>query len=251
MDRTANSATAPAKRVAAITGFTIPVGKWRKLSGEPTADAKSTDYLIVPAGAIGRFPSDKWGEFGSVRTYRFWKNPSEMPPPNVVAIPKPKQDDHTRSPCDIGRDCGTGRGYGNPYGRRGALSCVRNLSKEDKEAAAGLLHLGKNSGREDSERKERTTSPVHPELLDLCSEGGSESSSRGDTSGDEEEQESGLSGSDGPDSEYGSECGDGPSRRTRTRRLHSENGSIDEESDCPSGQEDEDDDCSEESDILP
>jgi len=234
-----NTATST-QRVAIVTGFTIPVSKWRKLSGEPVTGAKPSDYIIVPAGAIARYPPAAWRDFGGVRTYHFWKAAGQMPATNVVAsnggVLTPSNRNTPQDPRGGQEYCGGARG---PHGWGNALPCVRDLSKEDLEAAECLRNLRQDGGRESREREERPDSDMHPELLDVCSEGGSESSCGGSPSGgSEEEQERSVQGSSSFSS--GDECASSPRplKRARTSGLSPASRDSEQISDCSSGQED-------------
>jgi len=221
----------PTQRVGAVTGFAIPVGKWRKLSGEPVNGAAATDYLIVPLGAAGRYPADKWAQWGSVRTYRFWKpevvgqSTGQVSLANVVASTAAKQVGDLRPSQDT-RGSGESRyRSGEPCGRRDPLPRLCPLSGEDLEAADGLCALRKKRRCESGQREEGATEGLHPELLDLCSEGGSESSSGGTgSSTSEEDEESDLSGGSrsGSDDERGRSLG--LRQAKRRRRLRDEAG---------------------------
>jgi len=246
MERTSNT-NQPAKRMASVTGFAIPVGRFRKLSGEPGPDgAKATDCLIIPAGAIGRYPADKWGEFGSVRTYRFWQGVRQMPPPNVEPssrVLQPRTDQ--RSPLLSGGLGESSRGSGDARRRGSSLPRMRDLSEADTEAAHGLCNLGKNRRRPLREREEGSSIDMHPELLDLCSEGGSQSSDSGQSSESEEIEECSIHGSAHDHCDAGCRTRDGFLVYSDTSGSSSEGGCDPEESDDVAQQESQDSPASE------
>lgn len=233
--------TSSAKRVAAVTGFAIPVGKYRKLSGEPVADAKATDYLVVPAGAIGRFAPTKWGEFGPIRTYRFWAPAGKVSTPNVVTSAPVIQPRVDKDPSRDHRNTKIlSSGSGEPCGRRSPLPRVCDLSEEDIEAAESLLNLRSDSRRTRRELETRSASDVHAELLEVCSEGGSEpTNSGGSSSGSEDSEDGDLS--EGYPSSGDSECSSssGLSMHRSTSGLYPKTGYTDSQFDLSSGQEDE------------
>jgi len=236
------------KRTTGYTGFTIPVSKWRKLSGEPIETAKSTDYLLVPAGAIGRYPSGTWGQFGGVRTYHFWKDPKQSTALNLVPGSVLEQARNKGPPYFPRGNIRPSSGTGEPRGRGDPLPRVRNLQESDKDAAEILCNLRKDSGHPLRERKEGSTSPVRDELLDVCAEGGSQSSRHWSCTSDEEDEERDLSGGDRSCGEGECSGSDGSSECDGSDGLCSEDGQSDEESDCASGQEDEGDCSAEEGD---
>jgi len=246
MERTANT-DQPAKRMASVTGFAIPVGRFRKLSGEPGPDgAKATDCLIIPAGAIGRYPADKWGEFGSVRTYRFWQGVRKVPPSDVVPstrVLQPRTDQ--RSPLLTGGLGESSRGDGESRGRRSPLSRMRDLSQADSEAANGLCNLRTYGRRPLREREEGSPVDVHPELLDLCSEGGSEPSDSRESSDSEEVEECSVHGSDHNLCDAGCRTIDGFLVYSESSGSSSEGGRDSEESDDVEEQEGPDSPASE------
>jgi len=133
------------KRTTQVTGFTVPVSKWRKLSGEPIAGARATDYLLIPAGAIGRYPSATWNQWGGVRTYHFWHDPSKVHASNLEpGSPGLLKASDSRASGDLGRDIRSSNRTGVPRGRGYPLPRVCDLQEEDKEAAEGLLRLGQD-----------------------------------------------------------------------------------------------------------
>lgn len=230
------------KRSSAVTGFTIPVGKYRKLTGEPGPDgAKATDCLIVPAGAIGRFPANKWGEFGSVRTYRIWTPARQVPPADVVPSAGVVQPLGNPGPLAVTRRAEEpSSGTRDPCGRRSPLPRMRDLQEEDIEEPDCLCHTGAFCRRPGRKCQTRSPSDLHRELLDVRAEGGSDSSDSWDSSGTSEEVEDGdLSRSDSSSGDEISPGGLGASSRGSTGGLRPAAGRSDSESDIPSGQEDE------------
>lgn len=246
MERTANT-DQPAKRMASVTGFAIPVGRFRKLSGEPGPDgAKATDCLIIPAGAIGRYPADKWGEFGSVRTYRFWQGVRQVPAADMVPSTRQLQPRSDRSSLALTGGRGEyGSGSRDPCGRRPSLPRMCDLSQADSEAADSLCNLRADSGRPLRQREEGLARSVHPELLDLCSEGGSDSSDSGHSSDSEEVEECSVHGSTHDLCDAGCRTIDGFPVFSESSGSSSEGGRDSEESDDVEEQESPDDPASE------
>jgi len=196
MASTSNTTTTTS-RVAAVTGFAIPVSKWRKLTGEPVPGANGTDYLVVPVGAAARYPADKWSSWGGVKTYRFWTPASsKVPPTHMVSSPKPDKASNQGPPSDNRGYFRDSSGTRDPCGRRDPLPCLRDLQRESEATALGLQRIGCSPKRESCERAERPAKRMHHELLELLSEGGSGSASGGSTSDSEEVEECSVHGSD-------------------------------------------------------
>lgn len=200
-----------------ITGFAINVAKYRKLTGEPVDGAKATECLIIPAGHISRFPPSKWGEFGSVRTYRLWTSAGKMPVTNVASVTA-SNEGLDRSPPPIPGGIGESvRRSGIPSRHGYSLPRMCDLSQDDKEAADGLRAIRSSPKRKSSESQNEQSSSEHDEHVELRSEGGSPPSYNRFSSDSEEEQERSVSGSDGDRSEHirGRCSGLRPAKRAR------------------------------------
>jgi len=231
----------PTKRVASVTGYSIPVGKWRKLSGEPCDGARATDCMLIPAGAIGRFPPTSWGEWGSVRTYRFWQGSREVSTPNMEQSTRELQPRSNQGSLSLTRrsgeyDCGTR----DPCGRRHTLSRMRDLSQSDTKNADGIRDSREDGRREGGQRQARPPQQLHPELLEISSEGGSDPTSSGGSSDSEEVEECSVHGSTHDLCDAECRTRDGFLVYDRTSGRSSEGGRTDEESDDVEEQEGED-----------
>jgi len=218
------------------------VAKYRKITGELVEGAKPTDVLFVPAGAIARYPPSTWGDFGSIRTFRCWSDPGKVPPPNVVTSALGVLERSNLGPSPVPGGLGQSScGSGDPRRRGYSLPRMRDLSEEDHEAANSLCNLRTYSGCSGSERKEGPTGRLRSELLDLCTEGGSQSSSHGSGSSScEEDPEGDLSGSSCSCSDREDSGSNGASSYPRTSGLRPKGRLPDSQFDLSQGQASED-----------
>ena len=240
MERTTDTAAA-AKRVASVTGFAIPVGRFRKLSGEPDpTEPRQPTALSSPLEPLESIPptngenSEVLGPTasGKVCAKCLLLTWSQVPESFNHALIR----DHLSSLGDL-ESLAVGM-ESHADGGRHFHACVLYRKQIQRRPTAFAI-LGRTADVRCANAKKGPLD-VHPELLDLCSEGGSDSSDSGESSDSEEVEECSVHGSSHDLCDAGCRTVDGFLVFGSPDGSSSEGGRDSEESDDVEEQEGED-----------